>query len=616
MGIYCLFDTFLFRQTINMKIVAVFLACIVASQAASFNIPNYDYWCRQNFCVVPHQSYYNYRVNFNRAWCQGHFYRGILCEFPKCLTPKGCEAEDQSDVRLKEIEGRLLKVRQQIYTELMHPQQGWIKMLYELNYQYVCVFRDYYRHATGCAYTELEGRSGRYAAELEGYRRQAVARYNEHVHQIMARIEQYHRQIVQQFKECVEKRKHQVGGVHGKMNERAEKYIKSYKEKLEQLRSKKSRYVRLIFSKLYAGKSIPSEFEEVMRQWEEEMVRYDQTLVQAFHTKVMDAVQMVEKNYRCTYVCYFRNGCYSISRKYSACDHLPSVPKCAMNLHFVGAFSADWNGCSYKTLKTCSKEEQESGGEFHYEKYIEKVHKKCEAYTKELEFKNKSWKKQVEEWCVYAMRGLEEIIVCRIPQGYNGCPPTEAEVINYHNALRVQAKEWLHYHRQGMLHQISTVHERVHVRISQWKAHSEQYVHKLKANFHECMSGRQGKIDAYIKAVAEKRVHKREALIKTLTTKARFHLCSFDKFFYSVFGKDTTNQMALDLRKHYVNCVDVKVKGIIEKFDHFQHYYEPRLITHYLCCHKCSVNFCVPSFRLMCKWNFCPPSIQSCQFRC
>ena len=101
---------------------------------------------------------------------------------------------------------------------------------------------------------------------------------------------------------------------------------------------------------------------------------------------------------------------------------------------------------------------------------------------------------------------------------YYRCPPTEAEVINYHNALRVQAKEWLHYHRQGMLHQISTVHERVHVRISQWKAHSEQYVHKLKANFHECMSGRQGKIDAYIKAVAEKRVHKREALIKTLTT--------------------------------------------------------------------------------------------------
>merc|ERR1712119_111136 len=130
MGIYCLFGTYLYRQTIKMKIVAVFLACIVASQAATFNIPSYDYWCRQNFCVVPHQSYYIYRV--------------ILCEFPKCLQPKGCEAEDQSAVRVKEIESRLYKARQQIYAELMHPQQGWIKMLYEMNYQYVCVFRDYY----------------------------------------------------------------------------------------------------------------------------------------------------------------------------------------------------------------------------------------------------------------------------------------------------------------------------------------------------------------------------------------------------------------------------------------------------------------------------------------
>merc|ERR1712096_595281 len=109
MGIYCLFGKYLYGQTIKMKIVAVFLACIVASQAATFNIPSYDYWCRQNFCVVPHQSYYNYRVNFNRAWCQGHFYRGILCEFPKCLQPKGCEAEDQSAVRVKEIEADFIK---------------------------------------------------------------------------------------------------------------------------------------------------------------------------------------------------------------------------------------------------------------------------------------------------------------------------------------------------------------------------------------------------------------------------------------------------------------------------------------------------------------------------
>ena len=65
------------------------------------------------------------------------------------------------------------------------------------------------------------------------------------------------------------------------------------------------------------GKAMPSEFEDVIKQWEEEMVRYDQTLVQGFYTKVMQAAQMIEKDYRCTYVCYFKNGCYSIGRKQS-----------------------------------------------------------------------------------------------------------------------------------------------------------------------------------------------------------------------------------------------------------------------------------------------------------
>ena len=88
-------------------------------------------------------------------------------------------------------------------------------------------------------------------------------------------------------------------------------------------------------------------------------------------------------------------------------------------------------------------EEQESGGEFHYEKYIEKVHKQCEVYTKELEFKNKSWRKQVEEWCIYAMRGLEEIIVCRIPQGYNGFVLNLIKTIYFDRFLPLQIKNFI-----------------------------------------------------------------------------------------------------------------------------------------------------------------------------
>ena len=156
---------------------------------------------------------------------------------------------------------------------------------------------------------------------------------------------------------------------------------------------------------------------------------------------------------------------------------LPVAPKCKLNLSFVGAFSAEWNGVAYKTLKTCSKRkynsvmlylfiersynnlicilfkyslyksitnrknplfklfiksisiqmfsgEQESGGEFHYEKYEETIHRKCNVYTQELAYKYKSWKKQVEEWSHFAINGLEELIVCKMPKGYNGYTET------------------------------------------------------------------------------------------------------------------------------------------------------------------------------------------------
>ena len=81
----------------------------------------------------------------------------------------------------------------------MQPQEQWIKMLMELNHQYVCTFRDYYQHATNCAYTELEGRLGQYTSELEGYKQQAIARYNGNVQQIMHKIEQYHCHLVDQL---------------------------------------------------------------------------------------------------------------------------------------------------------------------------------------------------------------------------------------------------------------------------------------------------------------------------------------------------------------------------------------------------------------------------------
>merc|ERR1719354_1544045 len=99
-----------------------------------------------------------------------------------------------------------------------------------------------------------------------------------------------------------------------------------------------------------------------------------------------------------------------------------------MNLHFVELSLPIGMDVVTRLLKLAQKRNKNLVASSTTRSILKKFTKKCEAYTKELEFKNKSWKKQVEDWCIYAMRGLEEIIVCRIPQGYNGCPPTEAEV--------------------------------------------------------------------------------------------------------------------------------------------------------------------------------------------
>merc|ERR1712168_1658203 len=114
-------ECLVYRQSIKMKFVIAFLACIVAAQAATFYCPSYDYWCAHNFHVLPRNSYYCYRIHFNHAWCTGAYYRDILVEFPKTFIPKGCEAEDQSEARVNEMIQKLTEARAKIQMELFLP---------------------------------------------------------------------------------------------------------------------------------------------------------------------------------------------------------------------------------------------------------------------------------------------------------------------------------------------------------------------------------------------------------------------------------------------------------------------------------------------------------------
>ena len=65
---------------------------------------------------------------------------------------------------------------------------------------------------------------------------------------------------------------------------------------------------------LTAGKAMPENFEEVITHWSEEMIRYNQVLVQGFYNEVYRAVYTIECDYRCFYKVYFRGNCYGLSR--------------------------------------------------------------------------------------------------------------------------------------------------------------------------------------------------------------------------------------------------------------------------------------------------------------
>merc|ERR1712183_12858 len=225
-------ECLIYAQSIKMKFVVAFLACIVAAQAATFSCPSYEYWCAHSFHVLPRSHYYCYRFHFNHAWCTGAYYRDILVEFPQRHIPKGCEAEDQAEARVQEMIRKLGEARDQIINELMMPQGNWIKNLCDMH----------------------DERCKAYSAELDALKEQAIRRYNEQVRSFMMRIEHFHSQIIAQFRQCLATRKTRVYSFHTKLYHRADRYVACYKEQLEKLRLRKIAFVRNIFTCIYAGK--------------------------------------------------------------------------------------------------------------------------------------------------------------------------------------------------------------------------------------------------------------------------------------------------------------------------------------------------------------------------
>merc|ERR1711921_31086 len=604
-------ECLIYRQSIKMKFVVAFLACIVAAQAATFSCPSYEYWCAHSFHVLPRSHYYCYRFHFNHAWCTGAYYRDILVEFPMAHYPKGCEAEDQAEGRVQEMIRKLAAAREEIRGTLMMPQGNWIKNLCEMNDYYVAIFKDYFhRYYKAFTFNQLDERCKAYRAELEALKEQAIRRYNEQVNSFMMRIEHFHRQIIAQFRQCLATRKTRVYSFHTKLYHRADRYVACYKEQLEKLRLRKIAFVRNIFHCLYAGKAMPENFEQAIKEWGEEMCIYNQLLVQGFYTRVYRAVYLIG----CFYKCHFRGNCYGLSRMHRrrSCVRLPCAPSVKFGLCGVRAFKADWNHCGYRSLKTCAKE-QIDGGVFNYQYYVQEIYKKYDAYNRELSMHYSEWHRQIDEWCTKALVGLEQIILCQHPRYYKY--PTQAQIDQFHDLLREQAKVWVRLQKDKLYRQVECYYQKWHARIQQWKLCSEQMFYKVKAKWEACLVSRKGKVAYFTKCLYGKRDHTRACLEQRLRECARFHLCQFDKFLYSAFGTHP-HDMIKALRTHYHACVMEKVQKVLDKYDYFHLYWDPRIIVNYCCTHRINIRYTVPCMRLCLNWRFCPPSLHSCVFHC
>merc|ERR1712121_78873 len=183
-------------------------------------------------------------------------------------------------------------------------------------------------------------------------------------------------------------------------------------------------------------------------------------------------------------------------------------------MYSVKPFNVDWRGPHFKTLRTCTKAERECFWE--HQPHLDEISRKYIAYTQELVLKRTSWSQQVTEWKAKTMKGLEAIIALKMPRYYNGCPPTQAQIVSFHNLLKSQAKAWVDLHHDRMMAQIEAIYHKVHARIVRWKSCADAFVMKVKRTFDACVASKKSKISHYTTCLYNKRIHQRARIEKTL----------------------------------------------------------------------------------------------------
>merc|ERR1712032_1595887 len=181
------------------------------------------------------------------------------------------------------------------------------------------------------------------------------------------------------------------------------------------------------------------------------------TAVTDFETELTTAVDALKTSYRCNYKCYFQTGCYGFSRRsYSrSCVRLPSPPRTSYKLVGVGAFKADWNGCPYRCLRTCTEEEKTCT--FDHESHLTEIGTRETTYKGDLNTKVTAWREQVNTWETTTTTSLTAIVQTLQPRSYCGVAPTAEEITAFQTAAQTIADNWITNKKAEFLAQILTI---------------------------------------------------------------------------------------------------------------------------------------------------------------
>jgi len=599
-----------------MKFLAVFLACIVAAQAATNPCPSYDYWCSHNFHVLPPQSYYCYTVPFKQSWCTSQYYADCLVEYPKSTDEKSCETERDVETVVAEVTAKLLDARQKIENELNGNLAAFTAQIDDIHTQYLETFKRYLKQCYDENSDDFTSRVVAYTAELAAAKTQAITNFHTAVRSAMTKIESFHAQIITRFQSCLTSRNARLTSYNTKLEQYATDVVAHYRERLEAIMNKKVDFVKCVYERLYAGKTKHADYDAFLVEFQAQLQAHVDDDVSVFQTQVNVAVADMKENYRCNSKCYFRTGCYGFSQKsYSrSCVRMPSAPRTSCKLIGVGTFKVDWNGSAYKCLRTCTAAEKTCT--FDHEAHITAIADKVVQYKADLATKVAAWKAQVDEWEQTATSTLSDTIQCLMPKSYCGTAPSQAEIDAFRAAAQTQATNWIAAKKAELIAQIDALDKKIIAQIDAWKVRAESYIAKVKAQFDCCVANKTTKIDNYTTSLEARRVDQRSALVAKLNALRKQHKAQFEKFYESSFGVQPADGLIDQMRTHYYGCVDTKVNDVLAKFDAWWDEWKPKLIEHYTCGFKCTVKVTTPSLRLCYNWNFCAPSLKSCQFYC